>query len=64
MLVPFILMYRKCLFESTLSTNVKPLIHVIKTLIYGVRSSGNQAESAIRSTGNLNNNIYIQERTK
>ena len=57
-LVPEHWCYQLCLFEDDLNIDVKPLIHVIKTLIYGVRSSGNQAETAVRDTGNLNKGEY------
>ena len=57
-LVPEHWCYQLCLFEDNLNINVKPLVHVIKTLIYGVRSSGNQAEKAVRDTGDLNKGEY------
>ena len=40
--------YQLFLWEDELNINVKPFVCVIKTLIYGVRISGNQAERAIR----------------
>ena len=42
--------YQLCLFHDLLDPNVKPVTFVIRTLIYGVKTSGNQAERAIRET--------------
>ena len=53
--------YQLCLFESELNINVKPLVYVIKTLIYGVRSSGNQAERAVRKTAKLCKDDYPRQ---
>ena len=41
------------LWDDDLSQEREPKVKVIKTLIYGVKSSGNQAERDIRETGNL-----------
>ena len=46
------------MWEKHLDTSKEPLIKVIKTLIYGVRSSGNQAERAIRLTAEKNRDVY------
>ena len=45
--------YQLFLWEDELNINVKPFVCVIKTLIYGIRTSGNQAERAVRETANL-----------
>ena len=45
--------YQLYLWENDLDPTKEPQIKVIKTLIYGVRPSGNQAERGIRETGNL-----------
>ena len=45
--------YQLCLFNNELDLNAKPDVHVIMTLIYGVRTSGNQAEMAVRETAKL-----------
>ena len=46
--------YQLYLWEKDLDPNQEPLLKVIMTLIYGVRSSGNQAERAIRLTAEKN----------
>ena len=46
--------YQLYLWEKDLDPSKEPLIKVIMTLIYGVRSSGNQAERAIRLTAEKN----------
>ena len=53
--------YQLFLWEDELNINVKPFVCVIKTLIYGVRISGNQAERAIRETANLFKNKYPRQ---
>ena len=50
--------YQLYLWEKDLDPLKEPLIKVIKTLIYGVRSSGNQAERAIRLTAEKNQEVY------
>ena len=45
--------YKLCLYHPDLTPDAKPTVYVINTLIYGVKSSGNQAECAIREIGNL-----------
>ena len=42
--------YQLFLWDDELRANIIPIINVIKTLIYGVRTSGNQAERALRET--------------
>ena len=46
------------LWQRNLEPSVEPKIKVIKTLIYGVRPSGNQAERAIRVTAEKNIKTY------
>ena len=53
--------YQLFLFHSELNPNIKPFKHVIKTLIYGITSSGNQAERAVRETANLCKDEYPRE---
>ena len=48
-------------FQNELDLKKEPLIKVIKTLIYGVKSSGNQAERGIRETANLQKNEYPRQ---
>ena len=50
--------YQLFLFNEELKVSVKPQAHVIKTLIYGVRTSGNQAERAVRKTADLCKDDY------
>ena len=45
--------YQLCLYHPDLTPGAKPIVYVIDTLIYGVKSSGNQAERAIREIGKL-----------
>ena len=45
--------YQLCRFNNELDLNAKPDAHVIMTLIYGVRTGGNQAEMAVRETAKL-----------
>ena len=45
--------YQLYYWHDQLSVDAEPYIGVVKTLIYGVRSSGNQAESALRKTADL-----------
>ena len=53
--------YQLCLFHEKLDPAVKPFVYVIKTLIYGVRTSGNQAERAIRETARLCKDNYPKQ---
>ena len=50
--------YQLYLWQEELDPNVIPQLKVIKTLIYGLRPSGNQAEYALRETANLNKDEY------
>ena len=50
--------YQLYLWEDQLDPNKKPRWKVVKTLIYGVRSSGNQAQCALRKTANLMETKY------
>ena len=45
--------YQLYLWDDSLDLNKKPRWKVIKTLIYGVRSSGNQAQCALRKVADL-----------
>ena len=53
--------YQLYLFNNDLDPDVEPSIKVIKTLIYGVKSSGNQAERGIRETANLQKLEYPRQ---
>ena len=60
-------------FEKDLDPEKEPKVKVVKTIIYGVRSSGNQAERALRLTadtyeteipmahGIIHNDIYVDD---
>ena len=50
--------YQLCRFNNELDLNAKPDVHVIMTSIYGVRTSGNQAEMAVRETAKLFKDDY------
>ena len=50
--------YQRYIWSADLDPNKIPEEKVIKTLIYGVRSSGNQAERAIRQTAKLSSDEY------
>ncbi|XP_066917918.1 uncharacterized protein [Clytia hemisphaerica] len=50
--------YQRYLWNNDLHPNQPPEEKVIKTLIYGVKSSGNQAERAIRQTSALSKNEF------
>ena len=55
--------YQLFLWNDDLDPSKEPQICVIKTLIYGVKSSGNQAEYALRATANLFKDEYpVQNR--
>ena len=45
--------FQRYLFESSLNPNKEPEEKVIKTVIYGVKSSGNQAETGLRFTSDI-----------
>ena len=53
--------YQLFLFHNELNMNVNPLLHVIKTLIYGVKPSGNQAEKGIRETAEISKEAYPRQ---
>ena len=53
--------YQLYLWQDQLDPIKDPKIKVIKTLIYGIKSSGNQAERGIRETGNLMKNEYPRQ---
>ena len=53
--------YQLYLWQDNLNQDEEPRHKVIKTLIYGVKSSGNQAERGIRETGNLLKNEYPRQ---
>ena len=53
--------YQLYLWDNDLSQEREPKVKVIKTLIYGVTSSGNQAERGIRETGNLMKEGYPRQ---
>ena len=53
--------YQLYYFHNSLDPNVEPLIKVVKTLIYGVKSSGNQAERGIRETARLQKIEYPKQ---
>ena len=50
--------YQLYLWNEELSLSKEPKIKAIKTLIYGVKSSGNQAESGLRKTAELQSKEY------
>ena len=50
--------YQLYLWSKNLLPSIDPKIKVIKTLIYGVKSSGNQAERAVRLTAEKNAEQY------
>ena len=53
--------YQLYFWQKDLDPNIEPLIKVIKTLIYGVTPSGNQAERALRETANLQKDKYPRQ---
>ena len=53
--------YQLYWWEQNLDPAFKPWIKVIKTAIYGVTSSGNQAERALRETANLQKSEYPRQ---
>ena len=50
--------YQRYLWEDDLNLNSQPVEKVIKTLIYGVRTSGNQAERGLRQTADISKSKY------
>ena len=50
--------YQLYLWHDLLSVTDSPHVKVIKTLIYGVKSSGNQAESGLRKTASIESKSY------
>lgn len=50
--------FQRYLWDNQLNPNNSPVEKVIKTLIYGVRSSGNQAERGLRKTATLSQDTY------
>ena len=50
--------YQLYIWQNDLDPNIIPLLKVIKTLIYGLRPSGNQAEYALRLTAELSKDEY------
>ena len=48
-------------FQENLDPEKEPKIKVIKTLIYGVKSSGNQAERGLRETADLQKDKYPRQ---
>ena len=65
--------YQLYLWDKDLNPKLEPKIKVVKTLIYGVKPSGNQAERGLRETANLqkddfprqadivNNDFYVDD---
>ena len=53
--------YQLCLFHPDLDPEMIPIVYVIRTLIYGVKPSGNLAERALRETARLNKNDYPRQ---
>ena len=53
--------YQLCLFHPDLTPDAPPFIFAIGTLIYGVKSSGNQAERAVRETARLCSELYPRQ---
>ena len=50
--------YQRYIWQGELDPSQIPEEKVIKTIIYGVRSSGNQAERGLRETSNLSKDEY------
>ena len=65
--------FQRYLWQNNLDPSASPVEKVIKTLIYGVRSSGNQAEKGLRDTAKISfgefpeaaeiicNDIYVDD---
>ena len=61
------------LWQNELNPNIEPRTKCVKTLIYGVKPSGNQAERALRETSNqqkiefprqneiVNKDVYVDD---
>ena len=50
--------YQRYIWQQDLDPSKIPDEKVIKTLVYGVRSSGNQAETGLRKTADISKNEY------
>jgi len=50
---------QRYIWDDELDKSKIPKEKVIKTLIYGVKSSGNQFERALRLTGQLSKEMYL-----
>ena len=46
------------LWDDELNPDNQPRVKAVKTLIYGVKSSGNQAETALRRTAEIQQDEY------
>ena len=53
--------YQLYLWQKDLDPSLEPKIKVIKTLIYGVKPSGNQAERALREAANMQKDAYPRQ---
>ena len=53
--------YQFYYFHSELDPKLDPKLKVIKTLIYGIKSSGNQAKRGIRKTADLQRDKYPRQ---
>ena len=53
--------YQLYLWHNELNPDLEPMRKVIKTLIYGVKSSGNQAERGLRETADIQKNGYPRQ---
>ena len=53
--------YQLYYFHSELDPKLDPKLKVIKTLIHGIKSSGNQAERGIRKTADLQRDKYPRQ---
>ena len=60
-LVPEHWCYQLFLWDDELTYDSNPLINVIMTLIYGVRTSGNQANCALRETTKVYKEEYPRQ---
>ena len=55
--------YQLYLWHDNLSVADDPYVNVIKTLIYGVKSSSNQAESGLRTTARIESGNFPRAST-
>ena len=55
--------YQLYVWQNDLDPNLIPVLKVIKTIIYGMRPSGNQAEYALRQTAELSKDEYPEVKT-